>query len=589
MVFTIVIVIIFAVLYFGLKDRVSSLEREVAQLRSLNGFIERSPSEGTVEQEVASNPTSSQTVDVQSQEFIPKTAASPLYNSRDVDLGNNFADWLQKDFLMKVGALFLLMGFGWFVSYAIIHNWIGEFGRIMLGFILGAGVLVLGAWRIKTQEHQGALFTVLGSTIVLITTFAAQALYHMFNPYAALGVMFLSILFVAYVSLAYNRNSLALASLILAAIAPYLTASPSQNVNEQFIYLFVIVIGTLWVVYVTGWRNLTLAALIIVGLTTSPYAVLGSEKMIALLWIFLFIAVFFVANIVSLVRQRDGITSETNLYTALGTALLLIAWVFGVAPTEFQSLLFVAWMLVFSVGAYLVFRSTNALAPFYVYGGTSIALLAAATAAELNGTVLTIAFTFEVAALVLAAISLKLDKKVVTSLSFLFTGPIILSLPSIVSSAWSTGVFHADFFNLLILTLVLMIVGLMMYEKSEAKSTDSVDDGGVLITTGVFYGLLLIWLIMHSLFIDDVGTMVSLIMYTVIGLVAYFKGKVESINALRIGGGFLLGFVAVHLLLVDVWKMDILGKVITFLAVGTLLLSTAFMGRKNSQDQTLQN
>ena len=105
-----------------------------------------------------------------------------------------------------------------------------------------------------------------------------------------------------------------------------------------------------------------------------------------LLWLFIFTAIFFVANIVSLIRQRGAVISIVHLYTALGTALLLIIGVFGLAEKESQSLLFVAWMLVFSVGSYLVYRSTTAKSPFYVYSGTSIALLAAATIAELDGT-----------------------------------------------------------------------------------------------------------------------------------------------------------------------------------------------------------
>jgi|CXWL01.1.fsa_nt_gi uncharacterized membrane protein len=563
-----IVFVVLCVSHMGLRSRVSKLEGEVAtRSKILN--------EG---QSTIPKP-SVQPLYTQPQEFIPNVVAQSTAEPGP-DLGNTFIEWLQKDLFMKIGALFLLMGFGWLVSYAFIHDWIGPVGRIMLGLLSGVGILVLGAWRIRTQAHQGAIFTVLGSTIVLLTVFAARTQYDMFDPYSALVLMFLSVIFVTFVSLKYNRNSLALASLILAAIAPYLTVSASQSLNERFLYLLMIVLGTLWVVYVTGWRNLTLAALIIVGLMTAPYMVSYDEKTLALFWVFIFTAIFFVANIVSLVRQRDGITSQTNLYTALGTALFLVAWIFGVASEETRSLLLVAWMLVFSVGTYLVFRTTNALSPFYVYGGTSIALLAAATTAELQGAVLTIALTFEVAVLVLGAIFLKLESKVVTSLSLLFTGPIIFSLSSIVSRSWNTGVLHADFFNLLILTLILLIVGLVIVENNKVQNADTVGTGGVLITCGVLYGLLLVWLIMHALLSDDVATMFTLIVYTILGLGAYFKGKTEDDHSLRLGGGLLLGFVACHLLIVDVWQMDLVGRIVTFFVVGILLLSTAFMGRQ---------
>jgi len=285
------------------------------------------------------------------------------------------------------------------------------------------------------------------------------------------------------------------------------------------------------------------------------------------------------------VRQRGGITSKTNLFTALGTALFLVGWVFGVAPEEAQSLLFVAWMLVFSVGAYLVYRVTDVRSPFYVYGGTAVALLAAATVAELEGAVLTIAFTFEVAVLVFAATFLNLDRTVVRSLNLLFIGPIFLSLTSIVSSSWNLGVIHEDFFNLVILGLVLTIVGVFTYERYPSTGEKELGVGGSLITMGVLYGLILLWLVLHALLADDVATMLTLIVYTVIGLVSYYTGKMEGKNGLRTGGIAILVFVVARLLLVDVWNMELVGRIITFVAIGVLLLSTAFMGKRQGGGQ----
>jgi uncharacterized membrane protein len=627
----------------------------------------------------------------------------------------NFISWLKKDFLMKVGALLLLMGLGWFVSYAFMNNWIGPMGRILLGLLTGASILILGAWRIKSYEHQGAIFMVLGSGTVLLTVFAARALYDFFTPTSALLLMFATVLFVALVSVKYKRNSLALAGLIIAGIAPYLTFSPMPLLVEQFMYLFVVVAGTLWVVYFTGWRNLTLTALIIVFLETLPFFDVGESSFIVLMWVFLFVAIFFIANIVSILRVQGMALSKAHLLTALGTAFFLVLWVFGAAPEEYQSLLLAAWMIVFSFGAYIVYWTTAERAPFYVYGGTSIALLAAATAAELNGAVLTIAYTGEVTALIIAAMVLRLGDKVITSLSALFVVPVILSSVYISSSSWRIGVFHEDFFVLLIITLTTLILGLVLMERARGNDAEHTTRvlgnvflaGGVgyililtaLINTGAFAGsastakeavltmvyvfevlailqiarsmqyteatysllswlflipvmlspghiasaawktgvfhydffallvlvcalvyeslvlrrcirmgilttyayhtvrayvilavlyiLTLIWLVTHGLFTDDVATMFALIIYTIIGLALFFIGRVRNIKYLAVSGGILIGFVVLRLLLVDVWMMGLAGRITTFLAIGTLLISTAFM--KGGTQQTTHN
>lgn len=574
-------------LFSKLNERVKNLERRLGIEDKANAVTPlyeayTTPPPVVPEQEYAENNSTPVYSDM-------RTSTGGLIESETkfVSGFDNFFIWLKKDFLMKLGALFLLMGMGWFVSYAFMNNWIGEAGRILLGLLTGVAVLILGAWRIRKYEHQGAIFIVLGSSTVLLTVFAARTLYGFFTPTLALLLMFVTVLFVTFVSLRYERNSLALAGLILAGIAPYFTASPTSLVIEQFLYLFVIVLGTLWIVFFTGWRNLTLTALIIVFLETLPFIERSEDSTIVLLWVFLFVAIFFVANIVSIIRVAGTALSKPHLLTAFGTAIFLILWVFGVAPEEWQSLLFVAWMLVFSFGSYIVYMTTRERIPFYVYGGTSVALLAAATTAELSGAVLTIVYVFEVAVLVIIAEAINLEQRVVNTLSILFAVPMALSLQNIGAQSWSTGILHEDFFVVLLCGLVLALVGLFVYEKSNREETFSESGkmcGSTLIIFGILYGLTLIWLTLHALLSEDIATMCSLVIYTILGLAILFKGRARDNKELTVAGWALLALVVVRLLLVDVWAMDLFGRIITFLSIGVLLVSTAFMGRgKNIQ------
>lgn len=833
-------------LFTKLNERVENLERRLGVedktkvVTPLYGTY-TTPAPTAVPSPVYAEPAS----DFVHPDVQPAIVQSGAYETQLVSGIDNFFIWLKKDFLMKLGALFLLMGMGWFVSYAFMNNWIGPVGRISLGLLTGVCILILGAWRIRSYEHQGSVFTVLGSGTVLLTVFAARAMYGFFTPASALVLMFTTVVFVAFVSVKYRRNSLALAGLIIAGIAPYLTFSPVPLVIEQFMYLFVIVLGTLWVVYFTGWRNLTLTALIIVFLETLPFIGHSGDSVIVLMWVFLFVAIFFVANIISIIRVAGMALSSAHLFTAYGTALFLVLWVFVVASEEWQSLIFVAWMLVFSFGSYIVFKTTAERTPFYVYGGTAITLLGAATAAELSGAVLTIAYTLEVAVLIIVALALRFGQEVITSLSILFVIPVVMSVGHIMSPAWNTGVLHPEFFVLAILTLVFLILGLFMHERvrmgagntetkqlstiflmtgvtylfiltalvntglfpksssfgtsihdavltmaytlevtaviviargllfgrwsvtalhllfalpvllsfrhinssawdtgvihpdffalailmsvllvlgslmyarsrtpessegehltsvilmsggvvyvflltalvnegifthsiASASSLQSslltvayifeiagiilfarafrfgeqavtslhllfvvpiimsfahlgsqtwntsvihpdffaivtlisvlaisgvvllnqgkvngndtqVQSGGLLVMVSGLFGLSLIWLIFHALFSDDIGTMFTLTIYTILGLFMFFEGKMKEHKEVTLSGGILLGFVVLRLLLVDVWAMDLVGRIITFVVIGVLLISTAFMGNSKGRIET---
>ena len=510
--------------------------------------------------------------------------ANPASSSR-------FLEWLKEDWLLKLGALFLLIGFGWLTSYAFLNNWIGPMGRIALGIIAGALFLMLGWWRIKKFVHQGGVFLVLGSTIILLTVFAAREIYQFFTPSSALAVMFLSTAFVALASVKYNSKSLSLASLVLAGIAPLLTSSPSPDYIGLFAYLFVVILGAIWIVALTGWRELTTAALLLISFYSLPhlFSPASADTGTLLLFAYAFAAVFFLTNTAGILKSQEK-DIFPNLVTAAGNGLFLLAWIMAVAPDEWQSLIISAWMVVFSVGAFLIFKVTQRREPFYVYAGIGIAMLAAATSAELHGATLAIAYTIESAAIVLVAYSVLRDIKIAERASLLLIVPVVLSAESINSRAWDIGVIHEDFFVLL--TLALTFLGLCLFFSIQTrgiKDTESEQFNGILLTLGSVYSYALLWLSLHAaLESDNAATTISLIVYTIIGIITYFYGLTNEQKGFRLYGGVLIGFVVARLFLVDVWIMELGGKIVTFFLMGVLLMSTAFL-RKKKQVSILPN
>jgi hypothetical protein len=243
------------------------------------------------------------------------------------------------------------------------------------------------------------------------------------------------------------------------------------------------------------------------------------------------------------------------------------------------------WMMVFTIGSFIVYRALENRIPFYIYGGTSIALLAAATAVELSGPILTLAYTIEVALLVFLTAYILRDVRVAERLRLLFIVPVLLSLGSIISPTWQIGILHDDFFVLLVLGVSLAVVGRALYECNVKGRVSTEESSTNVLTVGsALYGLTLIWLVLNSpaLGLAEVGTMLSLIIYTIIGLILYIRGKRNGQKGYTVGGGMLLGFVVLHLLFVEVATMETTGRIITFVVIGLLLMSTAFI-RKQKQ------
>lgn len=140
---------------------------------------------------------------------------------------------------------------------------------------------------------------------------------------------------------------------------------------------------------------------------------------------------------------------------------------------------------------------------------------------------------------------------------------------------------HGDFFVLSVLALALFGLSGLLFEKVERQGKDFATIAHALAISGTVYTLSIIWLVLHSVLSDDVATMFSLFSFTIIGITLFIVGRVQSQKVMGIVGGVLLGFVVVHLLIIDVWQMELAGKIITFGAIGTLLISTAFIKPKH--------
>ncbi len=502
----------------------------------------------------------------------------------------NIIDWIQRDWLLKLGGLLVLIAFGWFVSYAFINNWIGPMGRITIGLLAGSCLLGFGWLRMRTFIHQGSVFLIVGSTTVLLTLYAARSLYDFFTPLVALMVMLLSIVVVVLASISYQNRVLAIASMVLAGFAPLLTDAPQTDGVELFSYLMVVLVGTLWVVYVTKWRELSLYALLLVALHSVPYfmGAFSSQQDLLLLFAFGFTALIFLTNIVSLVKNI-ALPSSAEAMVIIGNGLFLIAWILTAGQKEWQSLLLTAWMIVFAGASFMAMRISKKTEIFYAHGLTAVVMLVAATAAELDGSALTLAYIAEslLVAFVVALFSRNMETAMKASLVVI--GPMFLAVQSYFSSSWYREAFHSDFAVLLFMACGLMVLGLGFRRFLSPTGTPFYRQlSNFYMIAGSVYFYMLLWKALHagqatSFGLSSMSTMICYLVYTSIGIVCYFQGHKLLRKSLRLYGGILVLVVIARLVLVDVWRMELSGRIITFFLLGALLMGTAFVQSKKKE------
>lgn len=594
------IYVLFVLLVVIFFTKMSDVNSSIAKLRSeVNKLKQQIGTENTVSQPsvVKEAPSLAQPIE---HHAISRLVQQP--ESGDVVL-----DWLKENWLLKLGALMILVGFGWFVSYAFMHDWIGPVGRIAIGVIAGALIAIFGTMRLGKNITQGTLFTILGSALVIISVLSGQYFYQFFSPLLVLGIIFLVSFYVSLTALAYSTEKLAIYGLVISLLAPILShVTFDFDPVLMYMYLLVISISTIWISVVKGWRVGNPVGITGIFFYSLPIIFNGhsaflsdSSKYITLLLAYAISLLYLIVSAWSLVNEKDnnesgpGATSNDVFLTIISTAIIL-GFTMSLVPTIFQSLVLAVWMLVYAISGFIVFQATKNEKLFYIHSLVAILFLAIATSVELSGKILIVAFAIEAAIISISSFLVTNKIKIAQGFGALMIVPMLMSVESLSSSNWryenGMGIFHVDFAVLLLIGIILGILG--MFYRANRKTESSIDFDfyhlSIILSTVYFYAI--VWLSSHSIIYSQAtAVLVSLIIYTVVGLFTYFRGLFEGNNVLKKYGAVMLILVVIRLVLVDVWSMDLALRVVTFIVLGVMFISTAFISKSKKVESVIES
>ena len=173
-------------------------------------------------------------------------------------------DWewlLGGNWLARIGILALIFGVGFFLRLAFDNDWIGETGRVVLGFAAGVLLLVGGEFWSRRYPAWSQAVTGGGVAILYLSVFAGYVLYGLFDPVPALGLA--SLVTAAAVGLSIRHESRAVA--VLALLGGF--ATPlflADDLPDQWVllsYVVVLDLGVLALAFFRNWRWISILAL----------------------------------------------------------------------------------------------------------------------------------------------------------------------------------------------------------------------------------------------------------------------------------------------------------------------------------------
>ncbi|NLY02536.1 MAG: DUF2339 domain-containing protein [Rhodopirellula sp.] len=162
-----------------------------------------------------------------------------------------------------VAVVLLVFAAAFFLRYAFENQWIGPLGRVAIGVIAGASLVIVG-WRRDRRGWRGVsqMLTAAGLVLLYLSTYAAFGFYRLL-PQQAAGV-FLAILVLesAVLAVLYNSPAIGLTALVGGLLTPVLMHSTHDQYQSLFTYLAVLDAGVLGMLVFRAWVGIGSAAIL---------------------------------------------------------------------------------------------------------------------------------------------------------------------------------------------------------------------------------------------------------------------------------------------------------------------------------------
>ncbi len=177
--------------------------------------------------------------------------------------GVSARDWewlLGGNWLARIGILALIFGVGFFLKLAFDNDWIGETGRVVLGF--AAGVLLTGGGGFWSRRYPAWAQAVTGGglAILYLSVFAGYVLYDLFAPVPALGLASLVTAAAAGLSIRYDSRAVAVLAMLGGFATPLFIADRLADQWVLLSYVVVLDLGALALAFYRDWRWILMLA-----------------------------------------------------------------------------------------------------------------------------------------------------------------------------------------------------------------------------------------------------------------------------------------------------------------------------------------
>jgi uncharacterized membrane protein len=534
----------------------------------------------------------------------PLTGAKPLAPSGpgNADLEKKIGQY----WLNRIGIVAMLVGVSYFLRFAFENNWIGPSGRVAIGLLAGAG-LILWSERFRKQDHPAFSYSLkaVGIGTLYLSLWAAFQVYHLIPSSAA----FLAMIVVtgATIAMAISQDAEILAVFAIAGgfSTPVLLSTHQNHEVILFSYVLLLDLAILVTSIVKPWRRLLWGSAIgtmtlYCGWAGDYYSV--DQRSTTVFFLLAFGALFAIVPLVNKMEKSTrfgGVSATLTLIPLINAFLVFLALYFMYTPDNMTLTLFALAFAAIYLGIAAAFKwrfpdeETTALRLLHVV--IAVAFITIAIPLKLDGHWITIGWLVESA--VLLWFSVKTETNFIR---WMAATALALGIARLLFFDWyrtETLVFNARFGTYLVAIAVLAgiaiygqryasqqeipfvyaaIVGVnllaliaLTLEANDYFNRQMTELGGGFRNYAMFHQISLqrsfsfsaVWLL-YGAALMAVGfwRRSSFVRWQALILMALTIGKIFIVDVSQLGGGF---------------------RILSFIALGVVLLSVSFIYQRD--------
>ncbi len=332
--------------------------------------------------------------------FTPSETWWEKFNKKNPDLEK----FIGENLINKIGITVLVLGIAFFVKYAIDKAWINEYARVGIGVLAGC-VVLLFAHRLQHQFKSFSSVLVAGAIAIFYFTITIGFQeYQIFTQPIAFTIMVGITTFSVFISLLYNRQELAVISLIGGFAAPFMVSTGEGNYKVLFSYILILDFGMLVLSFLRQWKMVHLLAFIFTIVLYGGwfFNTVNSQANPpyygAFLFASLFYLLFFTTAIINSIQTKNPFTSfELSRILILNFLFCSVGLtIFSNYHVELKGSFIIGLSTFNFIAAWILYRKFNAdKSLIYLLIGLTLTYATLAAPVQLNGNYITLFWAAE--------------------------------------------------------------------------------------------------------------------------------------------------------------------------------------------------